>query len=42
MAQTMGANTPAKRAKLAVDYLMLYTVPAVLVDRITSQYSTGL
>ena len=29
-AQTMGANTPAKRAKLAVDYLMLYTVPAVL------------
>lgn len=26
----MGANTPAKRAKLAVDYLMLYTVPAVL------------
>lgn len=30
VAQTMGANTPAKRAKLAVDYLMLYTVPAVL------------
>lgn len=30
VAQTMGANTPAKRAKLAIDYLMLYTVPAVL------------
>lgn len=30
VAQTMGANTPAKRAKLAVDYLMLYSVPAVL------------
>lgn len=30
VAQTMGANTPAKRAKLAVDYLMLYTVPAVM------------
>lgn len=30
VAQTMTANTPAKRAKLAVDYLMLYTVPAVL------------
>lgn len=30
VAQTMGADTPAKRAKLAVDYLMLYTVPAVL------------
>ncbi len=30
VAQTMGANTPAKRANLAVDYLMLYTVPAVL------------
>lgn len=30
VAQTMSADTPAKRAKLAVDYLMLYTVPAVL------------
>jgi hypothetical protein len=30
VAQTMGANTPARRAKLAVDYLMLYTAPAVL------------
>lgn len=30
VAQTMTATTPAKRAKLAVDYLMLYTVPAVL------------
>ena len=28
--QTMSANTPAKRAKLAVDYAMLYVVPAVL------------
>lgn len=30
VAQTMGANTQAKKAKLAADYLMLYTVPAVL------------
>jgi GNAT superfamily N-acetyltransferase len=30
IAKTMTANTPAKKAKLAVDYLMLYTVPAVL------------
>ncbi len=30
VAKTMTADTPAKRAKLAVDYLMLYTVPAVL------------
>jgi hypothetical protein len=30
VAQTMTADTPAKRAKLAVDYLMLYVVPAVL------------
>ena len=28
--QTMNAKTPRQRAKLAVDYLMLYTVPAVL------------
>ncbi|WP_334157925.1 hypothetical protein [Oryzomicrobium sp.] len=30
VAQTMSANTPAKRAKLAVDYAMLYVVPVVL------------
>lgn len=30
VAQTMSADTPAKRAKLAVDYAMLYVVPAVL------------
>ena len=30
VAQTMGANTPAKKAKLAADYLLLYSVPAVL------------
>lgn len=30
VAQTMTANTPAKKAKLAVDYLLLYTVPPVL------------
>lgn len=29
-AQTMAANTPAKRAKLAADYLLLYVVPAAL------------
>ena len=28
--KTMSADTPAKRARLAVDYAMLYTVPAVL------------
>lgn len=28
--QTMTANTPAKRAKLAADYALLYVVPAVL------------
>jgi hypothetical protein len=28
--QTMTANTPAKRAKLAVDYVMLFVAPAVL------------
>ncbi len=32
VAQTMSANTPAKRAKLAVDYAMLYVVPAVLTE----------
>ncbi len=30
VSQTMTANTPAKKAKLAVDYAMLYVVPAVL------------
>ncbi|MFJ0504297.1 hypothetical protein WLZ18_03005 [Bordetella bronchiseptica] len=30
VAQTMSADTPAKRAKLAADYAMLYVVPAVL------------
>lgn len=30
VAKTMTADTPAKKAKLAADYLMLYTVPAVL------------
>ena len=30
VAKTMAADTPAKKAKLAADYLMLYTVPAVL------------
>lgn len=30
VSQTMGANTPAKRARLAVDYAMLYVAPAVL------------
>lgn len=30
VAQGMTANTPAKKAKLAVDMLLLYTVPAVL------------
>ncbi|BCB27059.1 hypothetical protein SKTS_19450 [Sulfurimicrobium lacus] len=28
--KTMGAGTPAKRAKLAVDYAMLYVLPAIL------------
>lgn len=30
VAQTMTADTPAKRARLAVDYALLYVVPAVL------------
>jgi hypothetical protein len=30
VAQTMNAKTPGQKAKLAVDYLMLYSVPAVL------------
>jgi hypothetical protein len=28
--QTMTANTPAKKAKLAADYLLLFTIPSVL------------
>lgn len=28
--RTMSADTPAKRAKLAVDYAMLYVIPAIL------------
>lgn len=30
VSQTMTADTPAKKAKLAADYLLLFTVPAVL------------
>ena len=30
VSQTMTANTPAKKAKLAADYLLLFTIPAVL------------
>jgi hypothetical protein len=30
IAQTMTANTPARKAKLAADYVLLFTVPAVL------------
>lgn len=30
VSKTMTANTPAKKAKLAADYLLLFTVPAVL------------
>lgn len=30
VAQTMSADTPAKRAKLAADYLLLYVIPSVL------------
>lgn len=30
VAQTMAADTPAKKARLAVDYAMLYVAPAVL------------
>jgi hypothetical protein len=30
VSQTMAADTPAKKARLAVDYAMLYVVPAVL------------
>jgi hypothetical protein len=41
VAQTMTANTPAKRAKLAVDYLMLYTAPAVLGYAIRAALTPG-
>lgn len=41
IAQTMGADTPAKKAKLAVDYLMLYTVPAVLGYAIKEALTPG-
>jgi len=41
-AQTMGANTPAKRAKLAVYYYpMLYTVPVVLGFALTAALTPG-
>lgn len=39
--QTMSANTPAKRAKLAVDYAMLYVVPAVLGYFIKNAFTPG-
>jgi hypothetical protein len=39
--QTMSANTPAKRAKLAVDALMLYTVPAVLGEALKNALTPG-
>lgn len=41
VAKTMGADTPKKRAKLAVDYLMLYTVPAVLGYFIKNAFTPG-
>ena len=39
--KTMGADTPAKRAKLAVDYAMLYVVPAVLGYFIKNAFTPG-
>jgi hypothetical protein len=41
VAKTMTANTPAKRAHLAVDYLLLYTVPAVLGYALKSALTPG-
>ncbi|MDD5176258.1 MAG: hypothetical protein PHQ05_07555 [Sterolibacterium sp.] len=39
--KTMSADTPAKRAKLAVDYAMLYVVPAVLGYFIKNAFTPG-
>lgn len=39
--RTMGADTPAKKARLAVDFLLLYTVPAVLSHLLRSALTPG-
>lgn len=39
--KTMSADTPAKRAKLAVDYAMLYVAPAVLGYFIKNAFTPG-
>ncbi len=39
--RTMGADTPAKKARLAVDFLLLYTVPAVLSHMLRSSLTPG-
>lgn len=41
VAQTMTANTPAKKAKLAADYLLLYSVPAVLGSMMKEALTPG-
>lgn len=39
--RTMGADTPAKKARLAVDFLLLYSVPAVLSHLLRSALTPG-
>lgn len=39
--QTMTANTPAKKAKLAADYLLLFVIPAVLGGVIKDALTPG-
>jgi hypothetical protein len=41
VAQTMGADTPVKKAKLAADYLLLFTVPAVFGALLKSALTPG-
>lgn len=39
--QTMLANTPAKKAKLAADYLLLFTAPAILAWALKNALTPG-
>ena len=41
VSQTMSADTPAKKARLAVDYAMLYVVPAVLGYFVKNAFTPG-
>lgn len=39
--KTMAANTPAKRAKLAVDYALLFVLPAVMAGMLKAAITPG-